>query len=72
MSKNINMEVGKRLDAWAIPKDVRDVIDTTEFRMIAELFGDIGQPETLVDYIRSNWDIDTDAYTWEELTSWKY
>lgn len=72
MAKNINMEVGKRLDAWGLPKDVRDIVNDTEFRILAEVFGDIGQPETLVDYVRAYWDIDTNQYDWWELNEWTY
>lgn len=72
MGKNINMTVGEKLESWELPKDVRDVINGTEFRLIAELFGDIGQPETLVQYVRSNWDIDVSQYEWDEIVKWKY
>ena len=73
MAKNINMTVGERLDHWGLPKDVRDVINNTEFRLIAELFGDFGTAEGLVDYIRANWDCeDHDRYDWWELNEWNY
>ena len=71
--KSRNYYTGKKLDDWKLPRDVRDVIDSTEYRLIDELFGDIGTAESLVDYVRAGWDCeDHERYTWEELTQWKY
>ena len=72
MAKNINMIVGERLENMELPKDVRDIINCTEFRLMAEVFGDFYQPESLVDFVRTYWDIDSEDYTWWELNEWKY
>jgi hypothetical protein len=72
MKRSANRTTGDRLDAMELPKDVRDIIDNTEYRILAEVFGDFYHSEPLVDYVRGNWDIDCEQYTWEELTNWTY
>ena len=73
MAKDRNRIVGERLDGWALPKDVRDVINATEYRLLAELFGDIGTSERLVEFVRAEWACDDyDKYDWWELHEWKY
>jgi len=71
-SRERNRTTGDRLDSWKVPKDVRDIIDQTPYRLIDEYFGDFATDAGLVDYVRSNWDIDPDKYTWRELTEWSY
>lgn len=73
MARDRNQMVADRLSSWDLPKDVRDIIDDTPINIIAEVYGDIGTSERLVDYVRGCFtEGDDDSYTWEELMEWKY
>ena len=52
--KNKNQIICDRIAAWDLPDEIRAVVDTTEYRIMDELFGGIETPEELVAFIEES------------------